>query len=144
MVISVTIFTTASASPSAPTDFAALVYGMGFGAATLLGQRRRPPGAKRVMPIAFLATGSVYVSMALFGGSFTALLIAVFLWGLANHFGLNVLIMRLSTIRPGAPQDYHGFEQCGHVSCGISSARPPLLRFTRNLVSLSRPSSRQD
>jgi predicted MFS family arabinose efflux permease len=38
--------------------------------------------------------------MASFGGSFTALMAAVFLWGLANHFGLNVLILRLSAIDP--------------------------------------------
>jgi predicted MFS family arabinose efflux permease len=79
---------------------AALVYGVGFGAATLLDNVVDRLGAQRVMPAAFLATGSVYVSMALFGGSFIALLIAVFLWGLANHFGLNVLIMRLSAIDP--------------------------------------------
>lgn len=86
--------------PVRTNGLAALVYGMGFGAATLLDNVVDRLGAKRVMPIAFLATGSVYVSMALFGGSFTALLFAVFLWGLANHFGLNVLIMRLSTIDP--------------------------------------------
>ena len=79
---------------------AALVYGFGFGAATLLDNVVDRLGAKRVMPIAFLGTGTVYVGMTLFGESFTALLIAVFLWGLANHFGLNVLIMRLSAIDP--------------------------------------------
>lgn len=86
--------------PVSANGLAALVYGMGFGAATLLDNVVDRLGAKRVMPVAFLATGSVYVSMALFGGSFTALLVAVFLWGLANHFGLNVLIMRLSAIDP--------------------------------------------
>jgi DHA1 family inner membrane transport protein len=86
--------------PVSANGLAALAYGMGFGAATLLDNVVDRLGAKRVMPIAFLATGTVYVSMALLGGSFTALLIAVFLWGLANHFGLNVLIMRLSAIDP--------------------------------------------
>lgn len=86
--------------PVSANGLAALAYGMGFGAATLLDNVVDRIGAQRVMPAAFLATGSVYVSMALFGGSFTVLLIAVFLWGLANHFGLNVLIMRLSAIDP--------------------------------------------
>lgn len=86
--------------PVSANGLAALVYGMGFGAATLLDNVIDRFGAKRVMPAAFLATGTVYVGMALLGSSFTAVLIAVFLWGLANHFGLNVLIMRLSTIDP--------------------------------------------
>ncbi|WP_129643118.1 MFS transporter [Peristeroidobacter agariperforans] len=86
--------------PVSANGLAALVYGMGFGAATLLDNLVDRLGPQRVMPAAFLATGAVYVSMALFGGSFTVLLIAVFLWGLANHFGLNVLIMRLSAIDP--------------------------------------------
>lgn len=86
--------------PVSANGVAALVYGLGFGAATLLDNLVDRFGAQRVMPAAFLATGCVYVSMALFGGSLTAVLIAVFLWGLANHFGLNVLIMRLSAIDP--------------------------------------------
>jgi DHA1 family inner membrane transport protein len=52
------------------------------------------------MPMAFLAVGSVYVAMALVSGNFTAILAVIFLWGLANHFGLNVLIMRLTAIDP--------------------------------------------
>jgi DHA1 family inner membrane transport protein len=86
--------------PVSANGLAALVYGMGFGTATLLDNVVDRLGAQRVMPAAFLATGVVYVSMALLGGSFTAMLIAIFLWGLANHFGLNVLIMRLSAIDP--------------------------------------------
>jgi MFS transporter, DHA1 family, inner membrane transport protein len=86
--------------PVSANGLAALVYGLGFGAAALLDNIIDRVGAKRVMPIAFLVAGTVYVGMALFGESFTAILIAVFLWGLANHFGLNVLIMRLSAIDP--------------------------------------------
>jgi predicted MFS family arabinose efflux permease len=86
--------------PLSANGLAALVYGLGFGAAALLDNVVDRLGAKRVMPAAFLATGTVYVGMALLGGTFTAVLIAMFLWGLANHFGLNVLIMRLSAIDP--------------------------------------------
>ncbi|MNL65626.1 hypothetical protein D3C87_1899790 [compost metagenome] len=32
--------------------------------------------------------------------SYTAMLVVVFFWGLANHFGLNVLIMRLTALDP--------------------------------------------
>jgi predicted MFS family arabinose efflux permease len=86
--------------PVSANGLASLVYGLGFGAAALLDSVVDRLGAKRVMPAAFVTAGAVYVGMALFGGSFTALLIAVFLWGLANHFGLNVLIMRLSALDP--------------------------------------------
>ena len=86
--------------PVSTNGLAALIYGLGFGAAALLDDVVDRMGARRVMPLAFLAVGSVYVVMALLGGNFTALLITVFCWGLANHFGLNVLIMRLSAIDP--------------------------------------------
>ncbi|MFC4314339.1 MFS transporter [Steroidobacter flavus] len=86
--------------PVSANGLAALIYGLGFGAAALLDHIVDRFGVKRVMPAAFLATGIVYVSMALLGGSFTAILVAVFFWGLANHFGLNILIMRLSAIDP--------------------------------------------
>ncbi|HEY0686655.1 MAG TPA: MFS transporter [Steroidobacter sp.] len=86
--------------PVSANGLAALTYGLGFGAAALLDNIVDRLGATRVMPAAFIAAGTVYVGMALFGGSFTAVLIAVFLWGLANHFGLNVLIMRLTALDP--------------------------------------------
>jgi predicted MFS family arabinose efflux permease len=86
--------------PVSANGLAALVYGLGFGAAALLDHVVDRVGAKLVMPAAFVAAGTIYIGMALLGGSFTAILIAVFLWGLVNHFGLNVLIMRLSAIDP--------------------------------------------
>jgi predicted MFS family arabinose efflux permease len=86
--------------PVSANGLAALAYGLGFGAAALLDNIVDHIGAKRVMPIAFVAACTVYIGMALLGGSFTAILIAVLLWGLVNHFGLNVLIMRLSAIDP--------------------------------------------
>jgi MFS transporter, DHA1 family, inner membrane transport protein len=86
--------------PVSANGLAALVYGIGFGAAALLDNVIDRLGAKRVMPAAFFAATTIYVGMAVLGGSFTALLITVFLWGLANHFGLNVLIMRLSALDP--------------------------------------------
>ncbi|MBM0105966.1 MFS transporter [Steroidobacter sp. S1-65] len=86
--------------PVSANGLAAMVYGVGFGAAALLDNLVDRVGAKRVMPVAFVAACAVYVSMALLGKSFGALLVAVFVWGLANHFGLNVLIMRLTALDP--------------------------------------------
>jgi MFS transporter, DHA1 family, inner membrane transport protein len=86
--------------PVSASGLAALVYGAGFGAAALLDSIVDRLGAKRVMPAALFLAAVIYVGMALLDGSFTALLIAMFLWGLVNHFGLNVLIMRLSALDP--------------------------------------------
>ena len=86
--------------PVSANGLAALVYGLGFGAAALLDNIVDRIGAKRVMPIAFFAAGAVYIVMALLGKNFSALLMAVFVWGLVNHFGLNVLIMRLTALDP--------------------------------------------
>jgi len=86
--------------PVSANGLAALVYGLGFGAATLLDNIVDRVGAKRVMPVALLVASTVYVSMAVVGGSFTVILIVTFIWGLANHVGFNTLIMRLSAIDP--------------------------------------------
>lgn len=86
--------------PVSANGIVALVYGIGFGAAALLDGIVDRLGSRRVMPFAFLAVGAVYLGFALAGGSFVAVLGLTFLWGLTNHFGLNVLIMRLAAIDP--------------------------------------------
>lgn len=79
---------------------AALIYGIGFGGAALLDGIVDRLGAKRLMPLAFLAVAVVYVLLALGAASVTALIALAFFWGLANHFGLNILIMRLTALDP--------------------------------------------
>jgi DHA1 family inner membrane transport protein len=86
--------------PVSANGLAALVYGIGFGGAAFLDGVADRLGAQRLMPAAFLAVAAVYMLLALVGGSFTAVLVMVFLWGLFNHFGLNLLIMRLTAIDP--------------------------------------------
>ncbi|MFD9901326.1 MFS transporter [Mesorhizobium sp. NPDC059025] len=86
--------------PVSANGIVALVYGIGFGAAALLDGIVDRLGSRRVMPFAFLAVAAVYLGFALAGGSFVAVLGLTFLWGLTNHFGLNVLIMRLAAIDP--------------------------------------------
>jgi predicted MFS family arabinose efflux permease len=86
--------------PVSANGLAAFVYGVGFGSAALLDKLVDRLGAQRIMPATLLAVGVVYLGMALTGGSFRAVLIAVFLWGLANHLAVNVLIMRLTAINP--------------------------------------------
>ncbi|TIN34995.1 MAG: MFS transporter, partial [Mesorhizobium sp.] len=79
---------------------AALAYGAGFGMAALLDGVIDRLGARRVMPFAYLLVAAVYVALAAAGSSFHLTIAMVALWGLANHFGLNVLVMRLSALDP--------------------------------------------
>ncbi|WP_136620732.1 MULTISPECIES: MFS transporter [Mesorhizobium] len=86
--------------PVSANGLAALAYGIGFGTAALLDGVIDRLGARRVMPFAYLLVAVVYVAMAATSGSFSVTLAMVAVWGLANHFGLNVLVMRLSALDP--------------------------------------------
>ena len=86
--------------PLSANGLLALAYGLGFGGAAFLDGAIDRYGAKRLLPAIFLAVAAIYAAMAASAASFAAILVAVFLWGLANHFGLNVLIMRLTALDP--------------------------------------------
>ncbi|RVC09024.1 MFS transporter, partial [Mesorhizobium sp. M7A.F.Ca.CA.002.15.2.1] len=86
--------------PVSANGLAALAYGIGFGTAALLDGVIDRLGARRVMPFAYLLVAVVYVAMAATSDSFGLTLTMVAIWGLANHFGLNVLVMRLSALDP--------------------------------------------
>ncbi|MEI9422940.1 MFS transporter [Mesorhizobium sp. Cs1299R1N1] len=79
---------------------AALAYGAGFGTAALFDGIIDRLGARRVMPFAYLLVAMVYVAIAATSDSYGLTLAMVAAWGLANHFGLNVLVMRLSALDP--------------------------------------------
>lgn len=78
----------------------AISYGLGFGGAALLDGIVDRFGSRKLLAPIFACVALVYVVMAAISGSFAALLATVFLWGLANHFGLNVLIMWLTALDP--------------------------------------------
>jgi DHA1 family inner membrane transport protein len=86
--------------PVSANGLIAVSYGVGFGGAAFLDRLIDRFGAGRLLPLILLAVAVVYVLMAGASGSYAAMLAVVFLWGLANHFGLNVLIMRLSALDP--------------------------------------------
>jgi DHA1 family inner membrane transport protein len=73
---------------------------VGFGMAALLDGVIDRIGARRVMPSAYLLVAVVYVAIAVTSSSFSLILAMVAIWGLANHFGLNVLVTRLSALDP--------------------------------------------
>ncbi|RUX97369.1 MULTISPECIES: MFS transporter [unclassified Mesorhizobium] len=86
--------------PVSANGLAALAYGVGFGMAALLDGVIDRIGARRVMPFAYLLVAAVYVAIAAASNSFSLILAMVAIWGLANHFGLNVLVTRLSGLDP--------------------------------------------
>ncbi|TGS52686.1 MFS transporter, partial [Mesorhizobium sp. M3A.F.Ca.ET.201.01.1.1] len=86
--------------PVSANGLAAVAYGLGFGAAALLDGVIDRLGARRVMPFAYLLVAAVYVAMAMLSGGFGPLVATIAVWGLANHFGLNVLVMRLTALDP--------------------------------------------
>jgi predicted MFS family arabinose efflux permease len=86
--------------PVSANGLAAIAYGLGFGAAALLDGVIDRLGARRVMPFAYLLVAAVYVAIALTSTGFGLLIATIAVWGLANHFGLNVLVMRLTALDP--------------------------------------------
>ncbi|WP_336813571.1 MFS transporter [Bosea sp. MMO-172] len=86
--------------PLSANGLLALTYGLGFGAAAFLDGLIDRFDAGRFLPAMFLAVACVYLGMGVASGSYVLMLAAVFFWGLANHFGLNVLIMRLGALDP--------------------------------------------
>ncbi|WP_027055827.1 MFS transporter [Mesorhizobium erdmanii] len=86
--------------PVSANGLAALAYGVGFGTAALLDGAIDRMGARRVMPFAYLLVAAVYVGIAATSDSFSLTLAMVAVWGLANHFGLNVLVTCLSALDP--------------------------------------------
>ncbi|TIS56971.1 MFS transporter [Mesorhizobium sp.] len=86
--------------PVSANGLAALAYGAGFGMAALLDGVIDRLGARRIMPFAYLLVAIVYVALAAASASFALTIAMVAAWGLANHFGLNVLVMRLSALDP--------------------------------------------
>lgn len=86
--------------PVSANGIIAISYGFGFGAAAFLDRLMDRFGTDRLLPFIFLVVAGIYILMSLASGSYAAMLAIVFFWGLANHFGLNVLIMRLTALDP--------------------------------------------
>lgn len=86
--------------PISANGLIAVSYGLGFGGAVFLDRLIDRFGAGRLLPVIFLTVGGVYLLMGAASGSYPGMLAVVFFWGLANHFGLNVLIMRLTALDP--------------------------------------------
>jgi len=86
--------------PVSANGLAALVYGIGFGSAPLFDGMVHRIGARRLLPIVLLAVSAIYFFLALASHSFGATMVLLSSLGLANHFGVNQLIVRLTAIDP--------------------------------------------
>lgn len=86
--------------PVSANGLAALAYGIGFGTAALLDGVIDRLGARRVMPFAYLLVAIVYLAIAAASDNFGLTMALVAAWGLANHFGLNVLVTCLTALDP--------------------------------------------
>lgn len=86
--------------PVSANGLIAASYGLGFGSAAFLDRLIDHFRAGRLLPPIFIAICGVYIAMAAASRSYAGMLAVMFFWGLANHFGLNVLIMRLTSLDP--------------------------------------------
>lgn len=78
----------------------AIAYGAGFGCAALLSGMVDRFGTKRLMPLVLLVAAAVYLGLALLGSSLVGVICLLFVLGLVNHLGVNLLIQRLTAIDP--------------------------------------------
>lgn len=84
--------------PLRNTAWIALSYGLGFGLAVFGDPTIDRFGAKKLIAPAFGLIALVYLALAVSSGSVRFLVSFSFLWGVCNHFGLNVIISGLSSI----------------------------------------------
>lgn len=82
------------------TGFAALSYGIGFGAAVPLDRLLDHVGPNRAAPWVFLMLIAIYGALAAVSGHALALILLCFAWGAVNHFGLNLLVGQLNAASP--------------------------------------------
>ncbi|HMG51107.1 MAG TPA: MFS transporter [Inquilinus sp.] len=79
-----------------------LTYGLGFGAASFGDGLVDRLGPRRLFPAILVAVAAIYALMLPAAHSFTAIAALTGLWGFANHFGLNILVLQLSQAKPEA------------------------------------------
>lgn len=73
-----------------------LVYGLGFGAATVADTLIDRWGPARMLPILLLGAAAIYMAMIPATRTMAGTASIAFLWGFANHFIINVVVLDLS------------------------------------------------
>lgn len=77
-----------------------LVYGLGFGLASLGDGLVDRFGPRRIFPLAMLGVGILYAAMVPGAQHFAVIAVLAGLWGFCNHFGLNIMVLLLVQARP--------------------------------------------
>ena len=77
-----------------------LFYGIGFGLAVFADPLLDRIGLARVTAPAFVAITLVYGSMIALSDTFYGLLAVAVAWGITQHFGLNLVVARLTALDP--------------------------------------------
>ena len=77
-----------------------LVYGIGFGLASIGDPWIDRFGARRVAPFVFGLLVAQYLALATVAGSAWALVVLCLSWGMINHLGLNLIVGRLAGLDP--------------------------------------------
>jgi DHA1 family inner membrane transport protein len=80
---------------------AALSYGVGFGVVAPLDRLIDRHGATKSAPTVFAVLLCTYLGIALLAPLGGALIAFCFVWGAANHLGLNILVGQLTALSPG-------------------------------------------
>lgn len=86
--------------PTAAAGLVPLSYGIGFGAAVVFDGKIDRYGSDNVAPFAFSALALVYLAIAISAAAYGLVIAACFLWGFANHVGLNIVVGRLAALDP--------------------------------------------
>ena len=86
--------------PISASSLLAILYGKGFACAALGDRLIDSFGARRVLVPALAAITLTYAALALAAPSALLLMPLFFVWGMVNHFSMNVILARLSALHP--------------------------------------------
>lgn len=91
---------TALGLPVRASGLIVIAYGIGFGAAVFGDPYIDRFSARRTLPLSILAIALTYAGIGLGAGAYGGLIALGLLWGLVNHFGLNLIVAGLSATDP--------------------------------------------
>ena len=87
--------------PVSANSLITLMYSIGFASGIFTGARIvARVGVSRMLAIALFMVAASYMLMGALGSSFTAMLMLLIALGFSNYFGINLLIVRLTSIDP--------------------------------------------
>ncbi|WP_176083977.1 MFS transporter [Martelella sp. HB161492] len=77
-------------------------YGAGFGLGGILVRLVDRIGPARVLPVALCFSALLYAALPVATQGMLTAILATFLLGIGNHFGLNLVVLRLAGLNPAA------------------------------------------